>query len=166
MNLKLAKIPLKPRHPERVCWGCDQHCRADAMGCGSRCRRTPHPVELLGENWAEASYAERHAPLTTGGIDWLRQVTEDTLCRIVTRGLGVAMADLGLEYRIRIAGTAMKVELFMATSRWSLGEQIAVDVEQALCAALDADDVEVQFVWTARRSKARLLPIAAVVVPV
>jgi hypothetical protein len=43
------KFPLHPRRPERVCWGCDRYCPADAMGCGSE--RTQHPSELLGEDW-------------------------------------------------------------------------------------------------------------------
>ena len=29
-------IPLLPRHPERICWGCD---------------RTQHPIETQGEDW-------------------------------------------------------------------------------------------------------------------
>lgn len=42
-----------PTHPERVCWGCDQYCAANDMHCGNGSDRTPHPVELLGEDWRE-----------------------------------------------------------------------------------------------------------------
>ena len=47
------KFPLHPKHPERICWGCDKYCSADAMGCGNGSDRTQHPAELLGEDWLE-----------------------------------------------------------------------------------------------------------------
>jgi hypothetical protein len=47
------KIPLHPKHPERICWGCDKYCLADSLGCGNGSGRTQHPAELLGENWYE-----------------------------------------------------------------------------------------------------------------
>lgn len=45
------KFPLHPRHPERICWGCDKYCPAASLGCGNGSGRTQHPVELLGEDW-------------------------------------------------------------------------------------------------------------------
>jgi len=47
------KIPLHPKHPERVCWGCDRYCPAGSLSCGNGSDRTPHPIELLGEDWLE-----------------------------------------------------------------------------------------------------------------
>ncbi|MFO1218028.1 MAG: DUF3079 domain-containing protein [Burkholderiaceae bacterium] len=47
------KFPLHPKHPERVCWGCDRYCPAGDMACGNGSDRTQHPVELLGDDWAE-----------------------------------------------------------------------------------------------------------------
>ena len=47
------KFPLHPKHPERICWGCDKYCPADNLGCGNGSERTPHPAELLGEDWYE-----------------------------------------------------------------------------------------------------------------
>ncbi len=47
------KAPLLPRHPERICWGCDKFCPADDLACGNGTIRTPHPMELFGEDWAE-----------------------------------------------------------------------------------------------------------------
>jgi hypothetical protein len=44
-------VPLQPRHPERICWGCDKYCPADELACGNGTIRTPHPIELLGEDW-------------------------------------------------------------------------------------------------------------------
>jgi hypothetical protein len=47
------KIPLYPTHPERVCWGCDRYCPAASLSCGNGSGRTPHPIEMLGEDWLE-----------------------------------------------------------------------------------------------------------------
>lgn len=47
------KIALYPKHPERVCWGCDRYCAADALVCGNGSGRTPHPIEMLGVDWLD-----------------------------------------------------------------------------------------------------------------
>lgn len=49
----MTKIPLRPKHPERICWGCDLYCPADQLRCGNGTIRTQHPIELFGEDWAE-----------------------------------------------------------------------------------------------------------------
>lgn len=55
------KFPLHPKHPERVCWGCDKYCAADALNCGNGSDRTQHPVELWGEDWFEWEQAAARA---------------------------------------------------------------------------------------------------------
>lgn len=45
------KFPLHPKNPERICWGCDKYCPADALGCGNGSGRTLHPAEMLGDDW-------------------------------------------------------------------------------------------------------------------
>lgn len=45
------KFPLNPKHPERVCWGCDRYCPAKSLACGNGTDRTQHPSELFGEDW-------------------------------------------------------------------------------------------------------------------
>ncbi len=45
------KFPLHPKHPERICWGCDRYCSTDALACGNGSGRTMHPAELLGDDW-------------------------------------------------------------------------------------------------------------------
>lgn len=57
----MARIPLHPKHPERICWGCDKYCAADDLRCGNGTIRTPHPVELLGDEWLEEWEREQHA---------------------------------------------------------------------------------------------------------
>lgn len=47
----VKKFPLNPAHPERICWGCDRYCPADAMLCGNGSVATLHPTELFGEDW-------------------------------------------------------------------------------------------------------------------
>lgn len=45
------QIPIRPAHPERVCWGCERYCAADALACGNGSERCPHPCELFGDDW-------------------------------------------------------------------------------------------------------------------
>ena len=45
------KFPLHPKHPERICWGCDRYCPTDELACGNGSDRTMHPAELLGDDW-------------------------------------------------------------------------------------------------------------------
>jgi hypothetical protein len=54
------KIALHPKHPERICWGCDKLCPASDLRCGNGTVRTPHPAELFGDDWAEWA-AERES---------------------------------------------------------------------------------------------------------
>jgi hypothetical protein len=53
VNGKGRKFPLHPKHPERICWGCDKYCPADALLCGNGSGRTEHPAELFGDDWYE-----------------------------------------------------------------------------------------------------------------
>lgn len=45
------RFPLHPKHPERICWGCDKYCAADSLQCGNGSGRTLHPAEMLGDDW-------------------------------------------------------------------------------------------------------------------
>lgn len=45
------KFPIQPKHPERICWGCDKYCPAQDLQCGNGCERIQHPIELNGEFW-------------------------------------------------------------------------------------------------------------------
>jgi hypothetical protein len=47
------RFPIKPAHPERICWGCDKYCPVDQMQCGNGTVATPHPSELFGDDWQE-----------------------------------------------------------------------------------------------------------------
>lgn len=47
------KLATNPKHPERICWGCDKYCSADDLRCGNGTIRTQHPVELFGADWVE-----------------------------------------------------------------------------------------------------------------
>ena len=64
------KIPLHPKRPERVCWGCEKYCSADDLRCGNGTIRTPHPVELFGEDWLDWEL---------GQGDKKQRVTEDSV---------------------------------------------------------------------------------------
>jgi len=69
------KFPKLPKHPERICWGCDRYCPADSLGCDRYCpadslqcgngsERTQHPAEVFGEDWFEwgIDFAEEPTP--------------------------------------------------------------------------------------------------------
>ena len=58
------KIPLNPKHPERICWGCDKYCSVDSLACGYGSSRTQHPAELLGEDWYTVGDWGIEGPLT------------------------------------------------------------------------------------------------------
>ena len=47
------KFPVRPAHPERICWGCDRFCPVDALMCGNGTVATPHPSELFGDDWMD-----------------------------------------------------------------------------------------------------------------
>ena len=59
------KLALNPKHPERICWGCDKYCSADDLRCGNGTIRTQHPVELFGEDWIqwELNHGSPEAPM-------------------------------------------------------------------------------------------------------
>ncbi len=63
----MAKIPIHPQHPERICWGCEKLCPADDMRCGNGTIRTPHPVELIGDDWWELELANQKADSAAAG---------------------------------------------------------------------------------------------------
>ena len=58
----MTSVPLRPSHPERICWGCDQYCPEDSLACGNGTIRTPHPIELFGHDWLEWSTRDREVP--------------------------------------------------------------------------------------------------------
>jgi hypothetical protein len=57
----MAQIPIDPKHPERVCWGCDKLCPANDLRCGNGTDRTQHPIELFGPDWYEWCQAHDEA---------------------------------------------------------------------------------------------------------
>jgi hypothetical protein len=50
---RMSKFPIHPKNPERICWGCEKMCPAVDLACGGGQIRTPHPVELGGDDWFE-----------------------------------------------------------------------------------------------------------------
>lgn len=58
----LKPAVVHPKHPERICWGCDRFCPADDLVCGNETVRAMHPVELFGEDWLEWSDRQKPRP--------------------------------------------------------------------------------------------------------
>jgi len=59
--------PENPKYPERICWGCDKLCPANALRCGNGTIRAQHPVELFGEDWREWELEDD--PQEQGSVD-------------------------------------------------------------------------------------------------
>ena len=59
--MKTPRLPIAPKHPDRVCWGCDRYCPADDMYCGNGTIRAAHPIELFGDDWL-AQFADPASP--------------------------------------------------------------------------------------------------------
>jgi hypothetical protein len=55
------KLAVNPKHPERICWGCDKYCSADDLRCGNGTIRTQHPVELFGDDWLDWELNGQHS---------------------------------------------------------------------------------------------------------
>jgi hypothetical protein len=58
----MARVPLNPARPERICWGCEQYCPADSLACGNGTIRSMHPAELFGSDWLEWADRDKRAP--------------------------------------------------------------------------------------------------------
>lgn len=54
--VELNVSSIYPKHPERICWGCEKLCPSNHLMC--RETRAEHPVELFGDNWLETSNAQ------------------------------------------------------------------------------------------------------------
>ncbi|MBI3927071.1 MAG: DUF3079 domain-containing protein [Armatimonadetes bacterium] len=70
----MTRYPHHPAHPERVCWGCDRHCPADALACGSDKVRAGHPIELFGDDWLERGSGRQEPSPDGRGIACKRRV--------------------------------------------------------------------------------------------
>jgi hypothetical protein len=64
----VTRAPLSPKHPDRICWGCDKYCPADDLACGNGTIRTQHPIELFGDDWLDwiEERTDRPTDLTRG----------------------------------------------------------------------------------------------------
>jgi len=49
----MKHVPTHPKHPERICWGCERRCPAESLACGNGTIPTLHPRELFGDDWLE-----------------------------------------------------------------------------------------------------------------
>jgi hypothetical protein len=52
----MARAPLHPKHPERICWGCEKYCPVNRLNC--RETRVEHPCELFGDGWNDGANDE------------------------------------------------------------------------------------------------------------
>lgn len=182
----MAKLALNPAHPERVCWGCDQYCRADDLACGNGTVRTQHPVELFGPDWLEwareqGAYgdfdpsaagsgsdcsvqnasscvaASEGTSLVAGRQDELKARAVEALRQVLDPELGVSIVDLGLVYRIDVAGDGhLEVDLTMTSPACPLGAHIVSEAGDRLRALSGVRRAEVTLVWDPPWDPARM----------
>jgi hypothetical protein len=81
------RFPSHPAHPERLCWGCDKYCPADSLACGNGSDRTPHPVELWGDDWQQWTPPQADGALH--GADDAGDIEDPSLNAPLPRGAGV-----------------------------------------------------------------------------
>jgi metal-sulfur cluster biosynthetic enzyme len=149
-----AKLPLHPHHPERVCWGCDKYCAADALTCGNGSERTQHPAELFGDDWYEWTHPgalELAADLKSAILASLREVTDPNLALIT--------ADLGVSYDVTVEEDAsVRVRISTTKPGGTLGAQIVGAAERRILAIPGVRTARVDLLTEARKGSERSLP--------
>ena len=173
----MTKVALNPAHPERVCWGCEQYCRADDLACGNGTERTQHPIELFGSDWLEwardqggyddvdpsAERTPRHcsrnpnARVDVGSGDELEARALEALRTVLDPELGVNIVDLGLVYRVHTSDQdRLAVDLTMTSPACPLGESIVSEAEERLRELEGVPGAEVRLVWDPPWDPARM----------
>jgi metal-sulfur cluster biosynthetic enzyme len=138
----MSRYPTHPAHPERVCWGCDEYCPADDLTCGKDTVRSPHPVELFGDDWqqlAEGSGESAHETTVARVVEALRGVFDPEV--------GINIVDLGVLYEVRVDGSSVGISLTMTSPSCPLGEQIQLEVTRRVQALKGVGDVQVVQLW-------------------
>lgn len=74
--------------------------------------------------------------------------------------LGLDVVSLGLVYDIRVEGDRVEVDMTLTTPGCPVSEQLPVEAERAVSAALPGCDVAVHVVWDPPWTPERLSPMA------
>ena len=56
---------IRPKHPERICWGCDNYCPVKDLRCGNR---SPHPIES-DAGWDPETVADSDPVVPGAGLE-------------------------------------------------------------------------------------------------
>src|SRR5262249_6373095 len=102
-----------PKHPERICWGCDKYCPADDLACGNGTIRTQHPCELFGDDWLDWSTRRSQDQSTAAhpaGGDRARASRLDR--RVVLRAAGCKRGHARLEVNLGVQRSRYEAALF------------------------------------------------------
>src|SRR6478735_6225706 len=93
----MAGYPTHPAHPERVCWGCDEYCPAHDLSCGKDTVRTPHPIELFGDDWNRTATGEDDSADET-----TRARVVEALRGVLDPEKGISIVDLGVLHEVHV----------------------------------------------------------------
>jgi metal-sulfur cluster biosynthetic enzyme len=141
-GIAMPGYPAHPPHPERVCWGCDQCCPAEDPACGRDTVRTPHPVELFGDDWQH--WAEDSGDTVD---DTTRAQVVEALRGVLDPEVGINIVDLGVVYEVRVDGSSVRISLTMTSPSCPLGEQIQLEATRRIRALKGVTDVRVVLLW-------------------
>jgi metal-sulfur cluster biosynthetic enzyme len=151
----MANYPIRPAHPERVCWGCDLYCPRDDLTCGNGSERTPHPIELFGDDWQEWSQSLSAAP-----DDLASSRVVEALRSVLDPQLGVNIVDLGLLYGVEVSGTLAHITVTLSSRACPLGEQLVAQVSRRVQLLKGIAQVNVSLVWDPPWTADRMSPAA------
>jgi metal-sulfur cluster biosynthetic enzyme len=154
----MPTYPTHPAHPERVCWGCDEYCPADDLTCGKDTVRTPHPIELFGDDWMDWNGGRSDDPEET-----TRSRVVEALRSVLDPEVGVNIVDLGVLHDVQVIGSTIRVSLTPTSPACPLGEQIRLDVTRRVQNLKGVTVVEVIEVWDPPWTPERMSPAARTV---
>jgi metal-sulfur cluster biosynthetic enzyme len=154
VGIAMPSYPTHPRHPERVCCGCDQYCPADDLTCGKDTVRSPHPVELFGEDWQQAA----EGPVSVDEMTRARVI--EALRGVLDPKVGINIVDLGVLHEVQVSGSAVRISLTLTSPSGPLGEQIRLETAQRVSALKDVKDVIVTAIWDPLWTRERMSPAA------
>ena len=152
---RMSSYPTHPPHPERVCWGCDQYCPADDLTCGKDTVRTPHPIELFGDDWKEWAESRDDTP-----DEMTRSRVVEALRCVLDPEVGINIVDLGVLHEIHVSGSAIRISLTLTSPSCPLGEQIRLETARRVSTLKGVTDVEVTEIWDPPWSAERMSPAA------
>jgi len=134
----MRRLPTHPLHPERVCWGCDEYCPAHDLTCGKDTVRTPHPLELFGDDWDRAADTEVESE-----EDATRARVVEALRGVFDPETAENIVDSGVLHDVQVEGARIRVTLAQRSSSQLLAAALEQDVARRIRILKGVSEVQV-----------------------